>query len=45
VVDITIPVFNEERVLAPAVRRLHAHLGGDFPYCTRITASARPRPA
>jgi len=37
VVDITIPVFNEERVLAPAVRRLHAHLNGDFPYCARIT--------
>ena len=37
VVDITIPVFNEERVLAPAVRRLHAHLDGDFPYSTRIT--------
>jgi glycosyltransferase involved in cell wall biosynthesis len=36
-VDITIPVYNEERALAPAVRRLHAHLNGDFPYSTRIT--------
>jgi glycosyltransferase involved in cell wall biosynthesis len=37
VLDITIPVFNEERVLASAVRRLHAHVNGDFPYSTRIT--------
>jgi glycosyltransferase involved in cell wall biosynthesis len=37
VVDITIPVYNEERALAPAVRRLHAHVNGDFPYSTRIT--------
>jgi glycosyltransferase involved in cell wall biosynthesis len=37
VVDITIPVFNEERALAPAVRRLHGQVNGDFPYSTRIT--------
>jgi glycosyltransferase involved in cell wall biosynthesis len=37
VIDITIPVYNEERALAPAVRRLHAHVNGDFPYPTRIT--------
>ena len=37
VVDITIPVYNEERALAPAVRRLHAHVNGDFPFYTRIT--------
>src|ERR1700674_472205 len=37
VIDITIPVYNEERALAPAVRRLHAHVNGDFPYLTRIT--------
>jgi len=37
VVDITIPVYNEERALAQAVRRLHAHVNGDFPFHTRIT--------
>jgi hypothetical protein len=37
-IDIAIPVFNEERDLAPAVRRLYAHLhGGDFPFSARIT--------
>ena len=36
-VDITLPVFNEERALGPAVRRLHAYVNGDFPYFTRIT--------
>src|SRR5487761_18060 len=37
VVDITIPVYNEERALAQTVGRLHAHVHGDFPYSTRIT--------
>jgi glycosyltransferase involved in cell wall biosynthesis len=37
VVDITLPVYNEERALAPAVRRLYAHVNGDFPFSTRIT--------
>jgi glycosyltransferase involved in cell wall biosynthesis len=37
VVDITIPAYNQERSLAPAVRRLHAHVKGDFPYSARIT--------
>jgi glycosyltransferase involved in cell wall biosynthesis len=37
VIDITIPVYNEERALAPAVRRLRAHVSGGFPYSTRIT--------
>jgi glycosyltransferase involved in cell wall biosynthesis len=37
VVDITLPVYNEERARAPAVRRLHAHVTGEFPYSTRIT--------
>ena len=37
VVDIAIPVYNQELALALAVRRLHAHLNSDFPYSTRIT--------
>jgi glycosyltransferase involved in cell wall biosynthesis len=37
VIDITIPVFNEERALALAVRRLHSYVNRDFPYSTRIT--------
>ena len=37
-IDITIPVYNEERDLAPAVHRLFAHLHGrDFPFSSRIT--------
>jgi putative flippase GtrA len=37
VLDIVVPVFNEERDLAPCVRRLFAHLTGSFPYRFRIT--------
>jgi putative flippase GtrA len=37
VLDIVVPVFNEERDLAPCVRRLHSHLAGGFPYRFRIT--------
>ena len=36
-VDITIPVYNEERDLAPAVRRLHNYLHSEFPFSARIT--------
>lgn len=36
-VDITIPVYNEERILVAAVRRLHAYLHSDFPFSARIT--------
>jgi putative flippase GtrA len=36
-VEIVIPVRNEERDLAPGVRRLEAYLGGTFPFTTRIT--------
>jgi glycosyltransferase involved in cell wall biosynthesis len=36
-VDITIPVYNEERDLAPAVRRLHNYLVNDFPFSAQIT--------
>jgi putative flippase GtrA len=37
VLDIVVPVFNEERDLAPCVRRLHHHLARSFPYRFRIT--------
>jgi putative flippase GtrA len=36
-VEIVIPVRNEERDLAPSVRRLDAYLGDRFPFTTRIT--------
>jgi glycosyltransferase involved in cell wall biosynthesis len=36
-VDITIPVYNEERDLAPAVRRLHNYLNSNFPFSAQIT--------
>ena len=32
-----IPVRNEDRDLAPSVRRLHAYLDKTFPFDTRIT--------
>jgi Glycosyl transferase family 2 len=35
--EIVIPVRNEERDLAPSVRRLHAYLRDQFPFSTRIT--------
>ncbi|NEA59477.1 bifunctional glycosyltransferase family 2/GtrA family protein [Streptomyces sp. SID13666] len=37
VLDVVIPVHNEENDLEPCVRRLHAHLAGTFPYPFRIT--------
>lgn len=37
VLDVTIPVHNEERDLEPCVRRLHRHLTESFPYPFRIT--------
>lgn len=37
VLDLAVPVFNEERDLEPSVRRLHAHLRETFPYTFRIT--------
>ncbi|GGL12887.1 glycosyltransferase [Planomonospora parontospora] len=36
-VEVVVPVHNEERVLAESVRRLHAYLTGTFPYGFRIT--------
>ncbi|AXE27071.1 glycosyltransferase family 2 protein [Streptomyces globosus] len=37
VLDVVVPVFNEETDLGPCVRRLHDHLGRTFPYAFRIT--------
>jgi len=37
VLDIVVPVYNEEVDLEPSVRRLHEHLSGQFPYPFRIT--------
>ncbi|MFF0576206.1 glycosyltransferase [Streptosporangium saharense] len=38
-VEIVVPVYNEQRVLAESVRRLHAYLSGTFPYGFRITVA------
>ncbi|UKY51587.1 bifunctional glycosyltransferase family 2/GtrA family protein [Streptomyces inhibens] len=37
VLDVVIPVYNEENDLEPCVRRLHDHLARTFPYGFRIT--------
>src|SRR4051794_20583320 len=37
VLDVVIPVYNEETDLASCVHRLHEHLSGSFPYPFRIT--------
>ncbi|MBF6064883.1 bifunctional glycosyltransferase family 2/GtrA family protein [Nocardia terpenica] len=37
VLDVVIPVYNEERDLGVCVRRLHACLGDGFPFPARIT--------
>jgi putative flippase GtrA len=37
VLDVAVPVHNEEADLEPCVRRLHAHLRATFPYPFRIT--------
>ncbi|MGW2819379.1 glycosyltransferase [Streptomyces sp. NPDC001415] len=39
VLDVTIPVYNEERDLERCVRRLHEHLARTFPYGFRITVA------
>ncbi len=39
VLDVVIPVHNEETDLGPCVRRLHAHLTAHFPYPFRITVA------
>ncbi len=37
VLDVVIPVYNEEKDLQPCVLRLHEHLERTFPYAFRIT--------
>ena len=37
VLDVVVPVYNEETDLESSVRRLHAHLSTQFPYPFRIT--------
>ncbi|GGX01616.1 hypothetical protein GCM10010297_24060 [Streptomyces malachitofuscus] len=37
--DVVVPVHNEENDLEPCVRRLHAHLAQTFPYPFRITVA------
>ena len=37
VLDVVVPVHNEQTDLEPCVRRLHAHLAATFPYPFRIT--------
>jgi putative flippase GtrA len=39
VLDVVIPVYNEEHDLAPCVRGLHAYLTEHFPYPFRITVA------
>ncbi|MFE7778321.1 glycosyltransferase [Streptomyces sp. NPDC057445] len=39
VLDVVIPVHNEEKDLEPCVRRLHDHLARTFPYGFRITVA------
>ena len=37
ILDIAIPVYNEERVLEQSVRTLHAYVRDQIPFATRIT--------
>ena len=37
VVDVVVPVYNEQAALANSVRRLHRHLQENFPFPVRIT--------
>ncbi|MGI5222651.1 glycosyltransferase [Nocardia sp. CA-290969] len=37
VLDVVVPVYNEETDLGVCVRRLHEYLGGGFPFPARIT--------
>jgi putative flippase GtrA len=37
VLDVVVPVYNEEDDLEPCVRRLHAYLQSEFPYRFRIS--------
>jgi putative flippase GtrA len=37
VLDVVVPVYNEEGALADSIHRLHRHLADSFPYPVRIT--------
>ncbi len=37
VLDVVVPVYNEQAALADSVRRLHRHLAEQFPFTFRIT--------
>jgi putative flippase GtrA len=37
VLDVVVPVYNEQAALADSVRRLHRHLSAEFPFPFRIT--------
>ncbi|HEX2286677.1 MAG TPA: glycosyltransferase [Mycobacterium sp.] len=37
VLDVVVPVYNEQAALADSVRRLHCHLREHFPFTARIT--------
>jgi glycosyltransferase involved in cell wall biosynthesis len=37
IVDVVVPVFDEERSLGPSIRRIHAYLARSFPFSWRIT--------
>jgi hypothetical protein len=37
VLDVVVPVYNEERALGPSIRRLHRYLREHFPLAARIT--------
>jgi glycosyltransferase involved in cell wall biosynthesis len=39
VLDVVVPVYNEERDLEPCVRRLSGYLAAHFPYSYRITVA------
>ncbi|MDD7921023.1 glycosyltransferase [Actinomycetospora callitridis] len=39
VLDVVVPVFDEERDLGPCVRRLHRHLTDALPYPFRVTVA------
>ena len=39
VLDVVVPVHDEEAALEPCLRRLHAHLAASFPYSFRITVA------
>ncbi|MCF2526142.1 bifunctional glycosyltransferase family 2/GtrA family protein [Yinghuangia soli] len=38
-VDVVVPVYNEQHVLEQSVRRLHGYLIAEFPYAFRITVA------